>query len=871
MQIKRERAPMNELLICFLAGFMLFAGPGYSYACGGTDASCRPAYDSCLLSMTSSEASCEKGCDSNDGPIGCLWERCGQWFDGHPSCSGTFQFWCRIDSDCTPNTCSINTSPNCNGDSSCTSCVNAANDPNDPFSCPRTLLSCKSGCQTQYSTTSCDQKFAACKAACNTYTITATAHGNGSIVPSGTVTVGYGGSQGFGFKPNTCYYESHLYTSDYKNPVTGQLIDWGPGWDYGGAGGYYQFSHVNANQTIDVYYDIRQFAITTSASPGGTITPSATVPCGSDKTVTITANPCYHITDITVDNASLSNVYGLSSYSSTLHNIAGAHTISATFSNQYTLTVNKFSTETGTGTVTSEAGINCGATCLTQSVPIRQDCPSAPSTVTLIASPTSTPDDSASSFAGWAGACTGTGNCTVTMNSDKAVAATFNILPPVAAFTASQTDGPMPLTANFTNQSVRAWAQWLNQEPYTYTWDFGDGTHDPSEIHLKNPTHIYRTVGIFQATLTVKNPSGQSTTAPVTIKVSACPYLPTRVLPQGDPSAPVYYSTLGGAYDAAVDGDLIQTLSLNLIDDITSNKAIRISGGFDCYYYNHIADSTLEGYLSVDGGSLEIGNFKIVANTPGNLFTIVSSAGFGGYISPAGTLSLPVGSSQTYIMTPDPGFFILDVLVDGQSVGPVATYPFTNLTENHTVEVVFGTNGPPGPPSTPDFSCSPTVGVASVTTQCSDLSTLNPIQWRWDFGDGTTSILINPTHTYNSVGTYTITLTVTNSGGTSTTSKVGYIEVQPYARVANGPTITYYPTLQAAYDNAPDGSIIQVRDLVVPDTLNAYTPAPQPPKSIILEGGYNSDYSSAAGTTTLNGSIDVSTDALTVNNITLQK
>jgi outer membrane protein assembly factor BamB len=54
---------------------------------------------------------------------------------------------------------------------------------------------------------------------------------------------------------------------------------------------------------------------------------------------------------------------------------------------------------------------------------------------------------------------------------------------------------------------------------------------------------------------------------------------------------------------------------------------------------------------------------------------------------------------------------------------------------------------------------------SSLTTKFTDKSTGTPQSWLWNFGDGTTSTLQNPTHTYSKPGTYTITLTATNSNG----------------------------------------------------------------------------------------------------------
>ena len=72
-----------------------------------------------------------------------------------------------------------------------------------------------------------------------------------------------------------------------------------------------------------------------------------------------------------------------------------------------------------------------------------------------------------------------------------------------------------------------------------------------------------------------------------------------------------------------------------------------------------------------------------------NTYAIVATAGSGGSISPPGTTNVPCGTDQTYSITPDPGYGIADVLVDGGSVGPVATYPFTNVTAGHTITASF--------------------------------------------------------------------------------------------------------------------------------------------------------------------------------------
>ena len=57
-----------------------------------------------------------------------------------------------------------------------------------------------------------------------------------------------------------------------------------------------------------------------------------------------------------------------------------------------------------------------------------------------------------------------------------------------------------------------------------------------------------------------------------------------------------------------------------------------------------------------------------------------------------------------------------------------------------------------------DFSASPLTGDAPLTVAFTDNSTGGPTSWAWDFGDGGTSALQDPTHSYVVAGTYTVTL-----------------------------------------------------------------------------------------------------------------
>ena len=70
-------------------------------------------------------------------------------------------------------------------------------------------------------------------------------------------------------------------------------------------------------------------------------------------------------------------------------------------------------------------------------------------------------------------------------------------------------------------------------------------------------------------------------------------------------------------------------------------------------------------------------------------YTIEASAGHGGGISPDGRVRVSRGSDKTFRITPDAGYEIADVLVDGESVGAVDKYTFESVRKAHTIEALF--------------------------------------------------------------------------------------------------------------------------------------------------------------------------------------
>ena len=105
------------------------------------------------------------------------------------------------------------------------------------------------------------------------------------------------------------------------------------------------------------------------------------------------------------------------------------------------------------------------------------------------------------------------------------------------------------------------------------------------------------------------------------------------------------------------------------------------------------------------------------------------------------------------------------------------------------------------------FTGTPTSGSAPLAVAFTDTSTNSPTSWYWTFGDGTTSTLQHPSHTYSAAGTYTVSLKATNAGGSNTLTRTGYITVSstavaPVAGFTGTPTSGSAPLTVAFTDTS---------------------------------------------------------------------
>jgi hypothetical protein len=93
----------------------------------------------------------------------------------------------------------------------------------------------------------------------------------------------------------------------------------------------------------------------------------------------------------------------------------------------------------------------------------------------------------------------------------------------------------------------------------------------------------------------------------------------------------------------------------------------------------------------------QLGNLTIAGNTftvsqvgkSPAAYTITASAGSGGAISPSGQISVNSGVGKVFTITPNTGYKISNVTIDGVSKGAIASYTFSNVQSNHTINATF--------------------------------------------------------------------------------------------------------------------------------------------------------------------------------------
>ncbi|MEA3446309.1 MAG: PKD domain-containing protein [Bacteroidota bacterium] len=206
--------------------------------------------------------------------------------------------------------------------------------------------------------------------------------------------------------------------------------------------------------------------------------------------------------------------------------------------------------------------------------------------------------------------------------------------------------------------------------PTSWTWDFGDGTTSS----LQNPTHTYAQNGTYAVTLTILCANGYSTT--------------TQTITIGTPSC---------------NADFIYAL---------------VPGSLMGYQYTDLSTGAPTSW------AWDFGD---------------------------GTTSTLQNPTHTYAQN---GTYVVTLTISGPNCSDTETMTITTGTTSCIADFMFY----------PDSN-------SVMTYYFYDMSTGSPTSWTWDFGDGTTSSLQNPTHTYAQNGTYVVTLTILCANGYNTTTQ----------------------------------------------------------------------------------------------------
>lgn len=347
------------------------------------------------------------------------------------------------------------------------------------------------------------------------------------------------------------------------------------------------------------------------------------------------------------------------------------------------------------------------------------------------------------------------GNYTVTLTAtnncgSRSVSKQVNTIP-TPDFSATPVSGCPPLVVHFTNLSTA--------NATSYQWQFPGGT--PATSTVLNPTVTYAQPGQYDVTLIATNAVG----ADFITKQNF-------ITVQDPPIANFTFTQVGRTVTFTNTSTNATGYSWNFGDNTpVSTQANPV--------HTYANPGTYTVTLSVSGpcGSDAFAQTVVIVPAPAASFTAANRTG-----------CAPFTVQYTNTTTGNPTAFSWSFPGGSPATStdenPVVTY---NTSGSYSVTLVASNNGGSstatqanyitvGPAPVPSFGV--TVGTISV----SFLNTsTNSISYSWDFGDGVTSTLTNPTHTYSADGTYEVVLTATNSCGTATASRQVIILTPPTA------------------------------------------------------------------------------------------
>lgn len=317
---------------------------------------------------------------------------------------------------------------------------------------------------------------------------------------------------------------------------------------------------------------------------------------------------------------------------------------------------------------------------------------------------------------------------------DYKIVVQVNVLPPAADFTAD------PLIScngvvQFQDLSVNGPTSWL--------WNFGDGTFSTAQ----NPQHNYTLNDTFDVTLIATNANGADTIVKNDFIIK------TGFTPPAASCTPIT--------NAYCCGYGITNFQFESINNTSSDASVGYED-FTCTDFTHVIEG-LSYPVSFTTNQSAAVNLKMYIDMnangsfqdPGEL--IYSANGVN---SPSANVIIPAAKA--------PYTQALRMRIMTDAVGSTFN-SCTNLTRGQAEDYTVIIDPNPFPPIANFLDNQ--VNACQDSIAFTDNSINAPQSWFWDFGDGDTSNLQNPAHKYNTNGTFTVKLVVTNSNGADSTSR----------------------------------------------------------------------------------------------------
>jgi flagellin-like protein len=219
-------------------------------------------------------------------------------------------------------------------------------------------------------------------------------------------------------------------------------------------------------------------------------------------------------------------------------------------------------------------------------------------------------------------------------------------------------------TSLFNKDGALTWQSWSPGESLTVPYT------NPNSVRI-----VYTGAG---ASATLSSANFGEFGVPTSVPTTTIPPTPTPTI--------THTITASAGANGAVTPAGVTTVN----DGATPTYAITPNPGYNVVdvLVNGISVGAVTSYIfpSVTSDQTISATFAI------NMYTITASSGANGAVTPAGVTPVSYGATPTYAITPNPGYHVVDVLVNGTSVGAVTSYIFPSVTTDKTISATFAQN-----------------------------------------------------------------------------------------------------------------------------------------------------------------------------------